>query len=85
LLYLVSSSSCTSGENAERKQQKKRLEHPNEVEMDASSQGLKHFIGTRWRAETDGSSAPVEAESTSVHIVPRPPVELDGTHAKERG
>jgi hypothetical protein len=49
-------------------------------EMDGDANGSKRFVGGHWRAETEASSAPVEAGSTSVHIVPGPPVELDGTH-----
>jgi hypothetical protein len=66
-----------------RKQQRKR-QHPNVVELEGSSRGLKHFMGGKWRAEQDGSSQPVEAESRSVMIVPGPPVELDSRHV-DRG
>jgi len=51
-------------------------------EMDSDANGSKRFVGGHWRAETEGSSAPVEAGSTSVHIVPGPPVELDATHTR---
>ncbi|KAH6865885.1 hypothetical protein BKA58DRAFT_471816 [Alternaria rosae] len=49
-------------------------------EMDGDAKGSKRFVGGHWRAETEAPSAPVEAGSTSVHIIPGPPVELDGTH-----
>lgn len=60
-------------------------------EIEGTSRGLKRFIGGQWRAETHGTSVPVEAGSsvlveagrTSVRIVPGPPVELDVTHASE--
>jgi len=54
-------------------------------EIDGDTHGSKSFLGGHWRAETDGSSAPVEAGSTSVHIISGPPVELDATHAREGG
>ena len=62
-----------------KRKQQQRLQHPEVPEMVASSRGLKRFIGGKWRAETDGTSQPVEAGSTSVRIIPGPPVELDGT------
>ena len=51
-------------------------------EMDDGANGSKRFAGGHWRAETQASSAPVEAGSTNVHIIPGPPVELDGTHTR---
>lgn len=62
-----------------RRKQRQRLQHPDVPEMEGSSRGLKRFMGGKWRAETDGTSQPVEAGSTSVRIIPGPPVELDGT------
>lgn len=62
-----------------RRQKQQRARHPDVAEMEASSRGLKHFVGGRWRAEQDGTSQPVEAGSTSVNIIPGPPVELDST------
>jgi len=49
--------------------------------MGAHSRGLAHFIGGEWRAETDGSSEPVEAGSRDERVTPAllvPLVELDG-------
>lgn len=60
-----------------KKQQRKRLQQPNEAEMDGNSQGFKHPVDTKWRAEADGRSVPVEAGTGGV--VPRSPVELDST------
>jgi len=62
-----------------RRKRRQRLQHPDVPEMEGSSRGLKRFMGGKWRAETDGTSEPVEAGSTSVRIIPGPPVELDGT------
>jgi len=62
-----------------RRKQRQRLQHPGISEMEGSSRGLKRFVGGKWRAETDGTSSPVEAGSGSVMIIPGPPVELDGT------
>jgi len=62
-----------------RRKQRQRPQHPDMSEMEGSSAGLKRFMGGKWRAETDGTSEPVEAGSTSVRIIPGPPVELDGT------
>lgn len=60
-----------------KKQQRKRLQQPNEAEMDGNSQGFMHPVDTKWRAEADGRSVPVEAGTGGV--VPRSPVELDST------
>lgn len=65
-----------------KQKQQQRLQHPGMSEMEGSSRGLKHFVGGRWRAEQDGTSQPVEAGSTSVKIIPGPPVELDSTPAE---
>jgi hypothetical protein len=65
-----------------RRQKQQRLQHPDEAEMEGSSRGLKHFLGGRWRAEQDGTSQLVEAGSSSVKIIPGPPVELDSTPAE---
>jgi len=62
-----------------RRKQRQLLQHPDVPEMEGSSRGLKRFVGGKWRAETDGTSSPVEAGSTSVRIIPGPPVELDST------
>ncbi|KAH6865883.1 hypothetical protein BKA58DRAFT_390392 [Alternaria rosae] len=62
-----------------RRKRQRRLQHPDVPEMEGSSRGLKRFMGGKWRAETDGTSQPVEAGSGSVVIIPGPPVELDGT------
>jgi hypothetical protein len=48
--------------------------------MEGGSNGLKRFMAGKWRAETDGTSRPVEAESSSVRVIPGPPVELEATH-----
>lgn len=55
------------------------------AEIDGDARDSKRFVGGHWRAETDGTSAPVEAGSTSVHIISGPPVELDATHARDGG
>jgi hypothetical protein len=60
-----------------RRKQQQGLQHPNIPEMEGGSRGLKRFVGGKWRAETDGISQPVEVASTSVRIIPGPPVELD--------
>jgi hypothetical protein len=65
-----------------KQKQQRRLQHSDMWEMEGSSRGLKHFLGGRWRAEQDGTSQPVEAGSTSVRIIPGPPVELDTTPAE---
>ncbi|CAI9629193.1 unnamed protein product [Alternaria burnsii] len=65
-----------------KQKQQQRLQHSDMWEMEGSSRGLKHFLGGRWRAEQDGTSQPVEAGSTSVRIIPGPPVELDTTPAE---
>ena len=62
-----------------RRRKQQRLQHTDAVELEGSSRGLKHFMGGKWRAEQDGTSQPVEAGSTSVNIIPGPPVELDST------
>jgi hypothetical protein len=62
-----------------RRRKQQRIQHPDVAEMEGSSRGLKHFVGGRWRAEQDGTSQLVEAGSTSVRIIPGPPVELDNT------
>ena len=62
-----------------RRKQRQPLEHPDVLEMEGSSRGLKHFMGGKWRAETDGTSNPVEAASRSVMIIPGSPVELGST------
>jgi len=78
-----------------RQQQQKQQDAPQDEpepsadlgisEIDGDTHGSKRFLGGHWRAETDGSSAPVEAGSTSVHIISGPPVELDATHARDGG
>jgi hypothetical protein len=65
-----------------RRRKQQRIQHPDVAEMEGSSRGLKHLVGGRWRAEQDGTSQPVEAGSTSVNIIPGPPVELDSTPAE---
>jgi hypothetical protein len=65
-----------------RRRKQQRLQHTDAVELEGSSRGLKHFVGGKWRAEQDGTSQPVEAGSTSVKIIPGPPVELDSTPAE---
>ncbi|RYN34615.1 hypothetical protein AA0118_g1449 [Alternaria tenuissima] len=73
-----------------RKQQRQRLQHRNEPEMEGSPGGFKSFMGEDWRAEadgttgrveTDGTTGPVEVdeESRAVRAFPGPPVEMDGT------
>jgi len=74
----------------QQRQQKQAAQQPEQEpsgeigvsEMDGNANGSKRFVGGNWRAETEGSSAPVEAGSTSVHIVPGPPVELDGNQTR---
>ena len=56
-------------------------------EMEGDSNGLKAFVGGKWRAEAHGTSDPVEAgvlepvevESRSVRVITGAPVELDAT------
>jgi hypothetical protein len=55
-----------------RRQHQQRVAHPALAEMEGSSNGLKRFIGGKWRAEQDGTSQPVEAESRSVRVIPGP-------------
>jgi hypothetical protein len=49
-----------------KRQHQQRTEHPGMPEMEGGSKGLKRFVGGKWRAETHGTSDPVEAEAKSV-------------------
>jgi hypothetical protein len=63
-----------------RKHRRRRgVAHLAISEMEGGSNGLKRFMGGKWRAETDGTSEPVE-ESKNVRVIPGPPVELEATH-----
>ena len=74
----------------QQRQQKQDAQRPEQEpsgeigvsEMDGDANGSKRFLSGHWRAETEAPSAPVEAGSTSVHIIPGPPVELDATHTR---
>jgi len=74
----------------QQRQQKQDAQQPEQEpsgeigvsEVDGEANGSKRFLSGHWRAETEAPSAPVEAGSTSVHIIPGPPVELDGTNTK---
>jgi hypothetical protein len=65
------------------KRQRQRIAHSGISEMEGGSNGLKRFLGGKWRAETDGTSEPVEAESRSIFVIPGPPVELEDTRRGE--
>jgi hypothetical protein len=63
-----------------KRQHQQRTEHPGMSEVEGGSNGLMRFMGGKWRAETDGTSEPVEAEAKSVRVVPGPPAELADTN-----
>jgi hypothetical protein len=49
---------------------------PDMFEMHRQSLPLKRYLKGRWRAEVDGSSAPIEIDSKNVRIAA---VELEGS------
>ncbi|CAN9133256.1 unnamed protein product [Alternaria alternata] len=60
-------------------QEKQRLPTPAVAEMQGESTGLQHFVGGKWRAESDAGAQLVEAGSRPVTLSPKEPVELDST------
>jgi hypothetical protein len=59
------------------RRRQRKIEMPDISEMHGQSSSLKRYLKGRWRAEVDGTSAPVEIDSKNVRIAA---VELEGSH-----